>query len=491
MEITAGLANNMELMREWSSTGVGYIGLYDYLYTCGSRRFVVPRYYPRTMVNAWRKAVGNYHLSSIYLEVYPDTFIFEAPRQYVLDEIAWNINADVEALLDDYFHSMYAEAAIPVKAVFDRLETIYNRAQETLNPIMESSRFVQSENYTFADLKYMDEKLADAAKLVQDSKAKDRLAILLKFYNFIRDNIEVHICARELSKVDSDKIIPLIKQALAAIQRCEDFQLTPSEDKEVFCGRHSLTEYRKIAILRPEVFLEGFVDNALGRIKKDETFWLQQAESTKNEKLKSWFLTQIYTKKNKSVNLVKNPSFEVTPDADVSKWTAKEIRSKMDWQTWGFQNSVTTFVVGNQDAHSGKYCVGIGENQIAGCLQLTTKLDPGCRYRLTFYVKRNDVKPLSESLGRLTIRFKDAEGAWADEEKSKHPAGAITVEYPPECVGKWVKLEANFSALPGDKHSFLSALFGAPQQGPNARLWFDDVELTKVYDPVFFCLRTK
>ena len=101
----------------------------------------------------------------MWMELYPVTGVFDAPRQYVLDEIAWNINADVEGLLNDFFTCMYQEAAQPVKRFFDRHEQVYWRKTDWKTPMRGWQKFAQMDEYTREDLQVLDQELEAASQI--------------------------------------------------------------------------------------------------------------------------------------------------------------------------------------------------------------------------------------------------------------------------------------------------------------------------------------
>ncbi|NLG13152.1 MAG: DUF4838 domain-containing protein [Lentisphaerae bacterium] len=175
VEITGmGRVGAYGLFPAWGDCGIKNFGLYDYLYTFGNG-YVIPRYYPRAMASAWKEAKKEYNLQTMWMELYTATGVFDAARQYVLDEVAWNMDVDVEALLDDFFSSMYQEAALPVKRFFDLHEQVFMRQKNWKRPINGWQKFSQMDEYTWEDLQKMEQELDIASKIKLQELPRKRL----------------------------------------------------------------------------------------------------------------------------------------------------------------------------------------------------------------------------------------------------------------------------------------------------------------------------
>jgi hypothetical protein len=495
VEITGMGQNPFNEMEKWRKAGIKNFGLYTYLYS-EAAGYVTPRYYPEIMAKAWRDAYKKYNLTTIWEEYYPASTIFSAPRQYVLDEVAWNVDVDAKKLLEEYFSNMYAESAAPVKQFFERLEEIYCRKKDPKNPIADWKNVRQIEEYTFADLKYLDSQMAQALKLAKTPQTKWRMDILNKAYQLFRCNISSFLNSRVLrdaknisSVAQAQKLIKAAEQGYKDISIQQKFTLSPEEEKIIFIKKNGLKNFKNQSRVAPLPILEKQVDKVFNKItgfllknkSKDEVrkFWLTSAAGEPGlNNFKVACLSQIYMMDNKPVNLIKNSGFEPANIKDTSAvdrkrhdWStiAKNLRG---WSCWHFQNSVTRFFWDSTVKHSGKYSVGIGENQVNGCILTGASLKPDCRYKFSFYVMRNDDN--GGKLGEFSVRMK-GKGGWLDR------GSAIGGSYPPECVGKWVKMEVTFSAPPFKAAAM--PLLAAPVQRAGSRIWFDDVKLEKIYDP--------
>ena len=171
---------------------------------------------------------------------------------------------------------------------------------------------------------------------------------------------------------------------------------------------------------------------------------------------------------------MRNPSFEEVSDKHDSPVVSDHAPFQASyWSTWCFPSSVTRFFMNKAAAHSGKQSGVIGELQIGGGIISYVRVEPKCRYRLSFWVRRNRGDD-GFGYGQLGIRFQGKSG-WLDD------GSAISVAYPPECENKWVRLETTFTA-PGEPATAL-LIFGAPRQAEGVWTAFDDVSLVKIFDP--------
>jgi len=117
-----GREDVLECFEEWSRCAK-HLGIYDYLYGVP---ILEPRHYPHVLGELVKTLVKRHGLLSYSAEVHP-IWPFDGPKFYVLSELLWDIDQDVDVLLDDYFTNFYAESASPMKAFFQRMEDVYCR----------------------------------------------------------------------------------------------------------------------------------------------------------------------------------------------------------------------------------------------------------------------------------------------------------------------------------------------------------------------------
>ena len=486
-------------MKKWQAIGAKHFGLYDYIYPIGGS-FITPRYYPRLMGKLWINAMKEFNLESMWVEYFPASLIFSAPRQYVLDNIAWNPDVDIEALLDDYFTSMYAEAGMEIKKLFDLFEVVCGRDPDFDIPIKNRKKFRQYAFFTWSDIEKTDAAMNSAIKAAKSDYTKRKVNAVYKIYTLIRFNLVNALCAQELAKmtaINSDKdvqrVLTLIEKGYTAIADLKAYQLTEQEENDIFINpaKFGSKQFKNISTLNPVSYLERSVDPALNRVtaflKKNNRnvseFYRAAADKTSHRAAKAALLTQVYMLEHTPVNLVRNPGFE-----DIKNVRDKHLVSDHNdfkgvsyWHTWKFPNSKTEFFLLKEGAHSGKQAAAIGERQIGGSIISYVKLTPGCRYKWSFYVKRNRGEE-GFGFGSAGVRMQGKSG-WLDR------GGSVSIPYPPECENKWVYVSTMFSAP--DVPATALLIHGATRQGEGVYTAFDDVKLEKVYDPAAFEAKKK
>ncbi len=499
VEVTGMGVSAFRVMKDWRAAGAKHFGLYDYIYSIGSS-FITPRYYPRLMGKLWRDAMKEYRLESMWVEYFPASLIFSAPRQYVLDHIAWNPDVDVEALLDDYFTNMYAEAGMEVKKLFDIFETICARDPDFDFPIKNRKRFNQYKYYTWDDIKKTDAAMKAALNAAKTPYSKRKVNAVHKIYTLIRFNLVNAVCAQELATMtsirsdkDVEKVLTLIEKGYTAIADLKAYTLTPQEEADIFINpkKFGSKQFKNISTLNPVSYLERSVDPVLNRVtaylkankRNVGKFYRAAAAKTKHRSAKAALLTQVYMMEHTPVNLVRNPGFE-----DVKNVRDKHLVSDHNsfknvsyWHTWKFPNSKTEFFLLKEGVHSGKHAGAIGERQIGGSIISYVKLTPGCRYKWSFYVKRNRGEE-GFGYGSAGVRMQ-GKGGWLDK------GGSVSIPYPPECENKWVQVSTMFSAP--DVPATALLIHGVTRQGEGVYTAFDDVKLEKVYDPAAFEAKKK
>ncbi len=476
---------------KWRAAGIKHFGIYDYIYAMG-HSFITPRYFPHIMAKYWRDAYKEYGLESMWLEYFPAVTVFEAPRQYVLDELAWNMNVDIDALLDDYFRSMYGEAAKEVRKFFDILEETYGRTTKPDFPFYGYRSAKQMEHYSFKDLERLDAALAKVEKAATTPAVKRKVDLLKKIYTFCKLNIESFVCGKELQKIGKvssldqcRKVTALVARGYQTIAKLQAYTMSPADEKLLFNYKLKFKDMKSLSTFQPLPIFEGKADGALAKVtaylvknkKKVDDFYAAELKKCADSGYHAALNTQLYLMHNVPQNLVKNGSFEEVRQAgdklqpvvsDHQEW-----KGAPGWATWTFPNSVTRFFL-HSEAHSGKFSGAIGERQIGGSLINYVTIESGCRYRLRFWVRRNRGDD-GFGCGNASVRFQ-RKGKWLDN------GSAIAVAYPPECENKWVMCETSFTAPEGGDATAL-LLFGATAQNEGTFTCIDDVTLEKIYEP--------
>ncbi len=271
VEVMEGQARNCERLRLWHEAGAKLTGIYGWDYASGESGFVLPRYYPHYVGNAWKKAYREEGLRGGWFEIGGRTSLYEGPRFYVLNELAWNINANIDALLDDYFSSFYAEAAVPMHQFYDRIEAIYGRMADPTDPradcIWGGADFTaQYQEYTRADLTYLDNKLSEATHLAKDANAARRVALFRELWGLGELHVAAYLDARDLQAAQTigdeaqiTKTISTIRHSLTALDGIANYQISDDDQRLIFYkpGKDAMACFRQGAPIDVIVQREG------------------------------------------------------------------------------------------------------------------------------------------------------------------------------------------------------------------------------------------
>ncbi|MBR7156287.1 MAG: DUF4838 domain-containing protein, partial [Lentisphaeria bacterium] len=481
-----GNTNSFVDYAKWKAVGIKHFGLYDYLYPFGGGGYITHRYYPRYLTEIWRREFKKFPVKSMWLEYYPRTLIFDAPRQYVLDEYAWNNDVDVEALLKDYFSAMYGSGADAVQHFMDAQEKILARRKP--GTMWSDAGVAQYRVYTAADVQKLDKLLADAEKYFSGSDIyAKRFHALKKAWELSRLYIQTDLCIRDINA--GKNLIDTLRLGYETVAKLNSFSLTRDEERAVFTGKASLQSVRSaLTRIKPDVLMDKAADRQLNKLtaqllKKHSKAavaaqYRAAVAKSADPAFRRIILTQVWQLENRGKNILSNPGFESSrgkkaQNNNPSDWTG--FRGVPGWYTWRFPDSVVDFRRVSKDVHSGKFAAAIGRNQVNGGICTSVPLEPGCRYRVSCYVKRNDNNK-GGRLGGFGIRLVGPGGKWLDS------GSAIGVTLDERCIGKWQKYEVAFTAP--DMPASALFIFSAPVQGSASLVIFDDVVFEKIYDPM-------
>ncbi len=484
VEVANGLSGRLDA---WRKAGARHFGTYEYYNTIGSG-YVIPMYYPHTIGKQWKEAYKEYGIQSIWLELYPVSWIYASPRMYVLNTLAWDMDADIDTLLDEYFSAVYGPAGTYIRKLFDIFEK--RCARNRFNDIH------QIDEYTLEDVKQMDSLLEEASQVTLDKRQLKELDRLKLLYGFSRHYFQIAGALQKIRSATSAREV--LQYAAMALENCDaldKFQMTQEESMSLFINSSGkpadrFKNLKEQSRLQPAFYVEEQIDrkikeftDALPENTDPEKYWEEQVKEVQNENLLSLIRSISYCRLSPDAqkNLLSNPSFEIRAPLKKKEPVNPEI-SETDqlpfeakgWRTWVFPNSKAEIKLDSETVHTGKVSAMIGENQIGAAVIKDFHVRPDCRYELSLYVKASEREKIS---GALEVRFTGNAG-WLDDGSS------VRIEYPEECIGTWQKVTLRFQPLKDAINGML--LLNAPVQKNGEKIWFDDVCVNKIYDPSFF-----
>ncbi len=490
--ILVEVTGSTNTMAAWRAIGVRNFGVYEYLYGFNGST-LAPAYYPHEIASYFRTAYREYGMKSLWQEYYAWAPIIDAGRQYVIDELMWDMDADVDALLGDYFKSLYGPAEKPVRRFHDMAEAAFARrmaAPGWSSYMSNYHRPDQFQGYSFDDLAAMDAALAEAAEAAKgDETVARRVRLLGKLWSFQKALIENYICAREIDKSsDPGEIAALARRAAAAIAVTESFFLTPDEASWIRCSNGD-GPFKAVHgdATAPKPILDRAIGEACARataaLGRDaaRAAWSRLAD---DPVMAPYAGTELYLMDHELVNLARNPSFEdlvavsqpLGPEAS-SDWFPLNLAGRC-WARWTFPNTQAQVFVDSSEAHTGTNSVCIIRNQYGAGLLTIVGGQSGARYRVSAWVRQRN--GMSVASGGFSVRFKKSDGSWLGGRSS------IGAKIPQEALERWVKVSCSFTAPEsplGDGKVGIHPVFGAPSnQAEDDRTWWDDVSIEKIWE---------
>ena len=485
--VTAPFVKNAQVLKAWVAAGTKHIGIYQFLY---GFRYMVPRHYPHLLGNKWKETFKQYGVRGAYLEAHISCWLYDGPRWYVLNRLAWDINEDIDDILTDYFSNFYAEAASPTRRFFDRLEAIHARKADPFDFIGDSGSRANLCEYTQDDVTFLDAALEEARSLARNESVVKRVALLSKMWSLSRLAVIAHLRIKQLDDLaiitpdDIAKALDISRDVCRVLEEKQTFTLTPWEEENLLVKRYTLQHFKSRIQQAP--YVENAIDGAFHRI------WLAYAKANKKVEARKLFTdlalnagasrlgrlarTALYLADHpKSEDIAAGGGFEtgrgVLPDGNQPTLIEKT-RGPDGWRTWHFQQSVTRFYWDGREAHSGKRSVAMGLNQIMGCFRQDIPVKSGERYRLTVWVKQNCAKGAV-----VRVRWSDSKG-WRDEGVNRVPWVELILK--PGQKG-WQRLQASFSVPKGITSA--AVLLKGPRQEEGDMTWFDDLVFERIYAP--------
>ena len=151
-----------ELVSAWEKKNIT-LGLYYY----EGLAKLVPAYFPH-LVDHELKDKHRRGFTSLRCEVDPG-WPWTGPMAYVTAQLWWNVDLNVDDLLQEYFTMLYGPAAKPMERLYDLFEQIHMRSRSG-GFLYEHGKFVQFRPYTAEDLAAMRALLAEAHSLAVEQK---------------------------------------------------------------------------------------------------------------------------------------------------------------------------------------------------------------------------------------------------------------------------------------------------------------------------------
>ena len=507
VEVTGTIANTFEALRSWRAAGARHLGLYEYFTAFGGPR-IAPGYYPHAVADDLRAIYREFKIETFYQDYHAWAPIIDAGREYVVNELMWNMDVDVDALLDDYFKSLYGPAESPMRRFHEIAETAFMRRKRLPDwnrYLTDFNNSYQFQGYSFDDIAEMGAALAKAVKCAAgDAVISRRVSLVSKLWSFQRALIENWTVAQALDKAnDPDDIAALVRRASAAIDYAENFAFSDEEVEWIRCGGKNYGKNNgdwpfkglESSSFAPRPILERAADDACTRAtkrlgpEKARAAWTRLASDTA---FAPYAGTQLYLMDRKPVNLVKNGSFEkLKKEVRLSPQFTSDcdpINLAGSWATWRHPScEKDCFYVDTGMAHAGSNSICIQKNTYGALVFTLVPGMSGDRYRVSAWVRQKSGNCVAG--GKLSVSFRDdgtgkwigADGKWVGV--NNKPA-SISVKVPQKALEEWTPVSFTFTAPAASNGRVrIHSMVHAPNcQAAEDRIWWDDISLEKIWE---------
>jgi hypothetical protein len=465
---------DQELTREWARR-CKHLSRYDY-YGMGT---MTPRFYPHAIDEQIKfdKSLG---LEGMYIEVYtflPDT----APMIWATAKLQWDHTLSVDALLDEFYGRMFAEAAPTMKRYFDLLERSWNTPRPGRRGWVHRNIVAQALAMSSEDVdegfRLLDQALAET----KDAKARQRIDIVrggLQFGSYViyaYDLSQRLTTASVTDRASAEGVLAMAERLVKLSAERERFWAeAPKRDDLLGANLRGLLgmgylmtgqapNVEKGGLTAAMRVLAWYAENAPGELDA-VAGRLRDAGGPIAEIVDAWR----WVKAQNPPNLIANPDFEdltANEGAPEMDWSTKS--APKGWSTWA-RTPAVRFAVLAGEGRSGHAAAMSGAD--GGVFLQTVKAEPGERYLCVGWVKT--VPPNAVTDAKLSIRFRTPDGAWHPKRDAEPSVDAVTGQ------ADWQPLVLLVTVPDGA--GSVAVMLGAGDQAEGERTLFDDVALYKL-----------
>ena len=461
-----------QLTVAWSKKSPS-LGWYDYIY---GRPYLLPRVWFHHMADYYRYAQAH-DVRAMYAEAYPNWG--EGPKLYVALRLQWDVNLDVDQLLNDWYVRCVGPDAAPLLAkYYAHWEDFWTRR------ILSSPWFTKAGQYlpfsrdpsyllalTEEELATCRQQLEAVVSQTKTDRQRARAKTLLDAFDYYECSANVYRAQKLLpeppkTEQDALRVLAWISRGFDAVEKRKHLLEETLPKNALLSG---ITE-------RPIVANEIPWMDSLLRVAD----WNEGREGAVREALVNLARRHPGTQLDRAIhsltlspssvssipNKLRNGGFE--EDAD-KRQNADQVPP--GWTRWIRPKTTAQVQWTAEAARTGKVGLVIREATAASVLQhLVVK--PGETYLASAYLKGN-LGPAASA--RLTVKWQDKAGKWL----TAPDAGALSL--PAGKTDQWVRRSSLVKVPDGAGRLVLG--LSAQQQSPEDFACFDDIELRQIPTP--------
>lgn len=455
-----------EATRAWHAKSP-VLGWYDYIY--GSP-YCLPRVWFHHMADYYRFGYAN-GVRALYAEAYPNWG--EGPKLYVSLKLQWNPEADVDALLNEWYERCVGpEAAPSLAAYYAKWEDFWTRRILTSKWFTKDGQYLGFSHPGYLADVDLEQDIAASRRLLETTLAKAqtpaqraRASLILQAFEYYETSAYAYQSGREVQKVETEQ------EALALLERTARSATYAARRRElamdVFPTHPVLVNplgIDRYPALSGESWGTGSLWSVFDQLvasPPDSALRRKLAElATPETAMGDQARLVLRLADGVGTVLTRNPSFEEGTGGAATDWTW--------WVKWETGRMYRT----DKLAHTGAWSVCFDGMKRGGAVQ-NLPIEPG-RYGLVCYVYVPAGQGASGSVElAMTLR---------DDQNVNLPSASTTVA---PVAGRWtmVAVAQRVPAEIGGKPvKTVMPMLIPTGYGPDEQVYFDDLQLFRLED---------
>jgi hypothetical protein len=387
----------LPFMEKWRGKVSNY-GLYQFIY---GNSWVIANHWPHAMQEYLQK-LHKKGLCAFKAESYCG-WGFNGPKLWVLANLLWDVDLDVDAALEDYYLHTYGRETMPdMKLFYEKWEDIYSRRRSKNEYFFSTWRpgLKQFEHVTSQDYQIMGKLLNSAINKVQGEDNRQRLEFTLRAFEQGRFLFQKYDIIREIKTAK----LSSIKQAETFITLAAQYHSIEPKREKHFKSYIQGTGFNIFYTDQFVMFSRDFnfsvsYNQAVGKLFQQISALLQKSGASEERIIKYWSnlakqhsslrsyidyqLIQARNKGKALPNIISdNPSFEKPLGRNATH----------NWIPYSIRNFNAVIERDNKTSSEGKWSGTIrGAVDYLGGFRRILWLHIGGRYRLSFKYKTKQV----------------------------------------------------------------------------------------------------
>lgn len=470
-------AEDEAVTREWARR-CKHLSRYDYI----GFGTMTPRVFPHMLDRAIKfdKSLG---FEGMYTEVY-DFLPNTAPMIWALAKLEWDHTLNLDDLLQEFYTKMYGSAAPLMKQYFDLLERSYYTDRPGHGAWEHRKLSVQAAALSVEDLDEAFRLLQQATNATGDPDAQERIfqsRMGLQYGSFV-------IRAADLSKQALATAVTDEKSAQSALQLAEKISQLSVEREKFWADMLKMDGLAGDSIrgLTGQGYLVGGQAPSLesgGTVAALKVLaWYSENAPERSaqiaerisslggpvsEAVKSW----VWAQQTKPQNLSPNGNFEdvgTNTQPAEKDWTTEG--APKGWSTWSSLGDARFELLGGK-GHQGSIGASIASSKASACYLQTVPVKESERYLCVAWMK-GDPAGAGQSIGKLSVRFRDAKGSWHARRDLEPSVDMVQGQ------ADWQPVMMTVTIPEGVAGAVI--MLGTSDQAEGSRILFDDVAFYKL-----------